>query len=102
MQIYCSLSGSNFILDHHDLFRANFEKYGRFVLFIELSSFEELMSNNLDWTLLPYYSIKDIPQLREDRESRTGLENWDVTFMAKVNCGMVLKAMKSMSTNLRT
>ena len=81
---------------------SHFEKYGRFVLFIELASFEELMSNNLDWTFLPYYSIKDIPQIKEDRESRTGLENWDVTFMVKINYGDGLKSMKSMSTNLRT
>lgn len=94
LKLYFKLSRS--------VLEANFEKYGRFVLFIELSSFEDLMSNNLDWTLLPYYSIKDIPQLREDREFRTGLENWDVTFMAKVNCGNGLKTMKSMSTNLRT
>jgi|SRR5581483_7891194 len=91
----------NYFKPARSFLESNFEKYGRYVLYIEFESFEELQTHDLEWTLLPYYSLKDVPKIKEDKEFREELEQWDVTFVTRVNYGDNLKYGKSMSVNLK-
>lgn len=86
----------NYFQSKKAVLELNYNEYGRFILFIELDSFEKLKSDDLEWTLLPYFSIKDIPDIGNYKKE---LEQYEVTIMIMVKYNN-RKYMKTMSASL--
>jgi hypothetical protein len=83
-----------------DILREQFEQFGRLFIYIELDSLERITDDELEWIVVPHYSLKDVLLPNKDKDLKTHLDKYDVTISASVTIRPDLTVVKSISCTL--
>lgn len=83
-----------------NILREQFQQFGKLFIYIELNSLERIADDELEWIVVPYYSLKDVLSPNKDKDLKLHLDKYDVTISASVTIRPDLTVVKSISCTL--